>query len=130
MNYRTSTEPSSETGRFGDIGTNIPVKLTKEELTELSTVKPSLACLHVAARVGIDRSDNLSMPAILASDAVRFRGRIHRIAPACTAGADARRRTLSAAAQSAAQRLDVGSSPGVAASGYGATVPQESFCAS
>ena len=49
MNYRTSTEPSSESGRFGDIGTNIPVKLTKEELTELSTVKPLLACIHVAA---------------------------------------------------------------------------------
>jgi fatty acid desaturase len=49
MNYRTATEPSSESGRFGDIGTNIPVKLTKEELTELSTVKPLLACIHVAA---------------------------------------------------------------------------------
>jgi fatty acid desaturase len=48
MNYRTATEPSSESGRFGDIGTNIPVKLTKEELTELSTVKPLLACIHVA----------------------------------------------------------------------------------
>jgi fatty acid desaturase len=49
MNYRTSTERSSESGRFGDIGTNIPVKLTKEELTELSTVKPWLACMHVGA---------------------------------------------------------------------------------
>src|SRR5260370_32821598 len=49
MNYRKSTEPSSESGRFGDIGTNIPVKLTKEELTELSTVKPWLACMHVGA---------------------------------------------------------------------------------
>jgi len=49
MNYTTSTEPSSESGRFGDIGTNIPVKLTKEELTELSTVKPWLACIHVGA---------------------------------------------------------------------------------
>src|SRR5580692_1146075 len=48
MNEITSTEPSSDTGRFGDIGTNIPVKLTKEELTELSTVKPLRACLHVA----------------------------------------------------------------------------------
>jgi fatty acid desaturase len=48
MNERTSTEPSSDTGRFGDIGANIPVKLTKEELTELSTVKPLLACIHVA----------------------------------------------------------------------------------
>ncbi len=49
MNYRTATEPSSESGRFGDVGTNIPVKLTKEELTELSTVNPLLACIHVAA---------------------------------------------------------------------------------
>src|SRR5258708_23737615 len=49
MNYRTSTEQSSESGRFGDIGKNIPVKLTKEELTELSTVKPWLACMHVGA---------------------------------------------------------------------------------
>ena len=44
MNYGSESEPSAESGRFGDVGTNIPVKLTKEELTELSTVKPLLAC--------------------------------------------------------------------------------------
>ena len=49
MNYGTATEPSSESGRFGDIGANVPVKLSKEELTKLSTVKPLLACMHVAA---------------------------------------------------------------------------------
>jgi fatty acid desaturase len=49
MNYRTSIEPSSESGRFGDVSPNIPVKLTKEELTDLSTVKPWLACMHVGA---------------------------------------------------------------------------------
>jgi len=49
MNYTSATESSAETGRYGDTGTNIPVKLTKEELTELSTVKPMLACAHVAA---------------------------------------------------------------------------------
>ncbi len=48
MNYTTATEPSLEAGRFGDAGNTVPVKLTKEELTELSTVRPLLACMHVA----------------------------------------------------------------------------------
>jgi fatty acid desaturase len=49
MNYRSSTGSSPEPVRYGDIGTDIPVKLTKEELRELSTVKPWLACMHVGA---------------------------------------------------------------------------------
>jgi fatty acid desaturase len=48
MNDGSAIESSLEAGRFGDMGTNVPVKLTKEELTELSTVKPWLACMHVA----------------------------------------------------------------------------------
>src|SRR5579863_1665710 len=48
-------------------------------------------------RVGVDRGDNLSMPAILASDAVRVRGCVHRVAAACAAGPDARRGALPAA---------------------------------
>ena len=51
MNYGTATE-SSEAGRFGDAGVNVPVKLTKEELRELSRVQPLLACLHIVRRSG------------------------------------------------------------------------------
>ena len=53
MNYVLETEPSAEPGRFGDVGNNIPVKLTKEELKELSSVNSTLACLHVAAEWGL-----------------------------------------------------------------------------
>src|SRR5271156_7207068 len=49
MNYGSAVESSAEPGRFGDAGVNIPVKLTKEELTDLSTVRPLIACVHVAA---------------------------------------------------------------------------------
>src|SRR5258708_16324845 len=49
MNYGSELESSAESGRFGDVGANIPVKLTKEELRELSSVKPWLACAHIAA---------------------------------------------------------------------------------
>jgi fatty acid desaturase len=48
MNYGSAVESSPEPGRFGDFGANIPVKLTKEQLTELSAVKSWLACFHVA----------------------------------------------------------------------------------
>jgi fatty acid desaturase len=48
MNYGSAVESSPEPGRFGDFGTNIPVKLTKEQLTELSAIKPWIACFHVA----------------------------------------------------------------------------------
>jgi len=48
MNYGSELESSPESGRFGDVGANVPVKLTKEELRELSTVKPWLACAHIA----------------------------------------------------------------------------------
>jgi len=53
MNYGAAIESSPEPGRFGDIGSNIPVKLTKEELTELSTVNSLLACIHVGAEWGL-----------------------------------------------------------------------------
>jgi fatty acid desaturase len=49
MNYGSIVESSPGAGRFGDVGTNIPVKLSKEELTELSAVNPLRACFHVAA---------------------------------------------------------------------------------
>jgi fatty acid desaturase len=53
MNYGSAAESSSEPGRFGDLGTNIPVKLSKEELTRLSTVNPVLACVHVGVEWGL-----------------------------------------------------------------------------
>jgi fatty acid desaturase len=49
MNYGEA----NEAGRFGDVGSNIPVKLTKEELRELSTVKPAIALMHVALEWGL-----------------------------------------------------------------------------
>jgi len=48
MNYGEATDTAPEAGRFGDVGSNIPVKLTKEELRELSSIKPAIALLHVA----------------------------------------------------------------------------------
>ncbi len=53
MNYGPEMESSREPGRFGDVGTNIPVKLTKEELRDLSTVNSWLACLHVGVEWGL-----------------------------------------------------------------------------
>jgi fatty acid desaturase len=53
MNHATANELSLAPGRFGDVGVNVPVKLSKEELRELSAVKPALACLHVAAEWGL-----------------------------------------------------------------------------
>src|ERR1700689_3208813 len=53
MNYGLETESSAEPGRFGDVGNNIPVKLTKEEVKELSSVNSLLACLYVAAEWGL-----------------------------------------------------------------------------
>jgi fatty acid desaturase len=53
MNYGLETGSSAEPGRFGDVGNNIPVKLTKEELKELSSVNSMLACLHVALEWGL-----------------------------------------------------------------------------
>src|ERR1700684_1174028 len=49
MNYGSIVESSPGAGGLGDVGTNIPVKLSKEELTELSAVNPLRACFHVAA---------------------------------------------------------------------------------
>src|SRR5208282_6527815 len=53
MKYGSALESSPEAERLGDIGTNVPVKLTREELRELSTVKPALACIHVVAEWGL-----------------------------------------------------------------------------
>ncbi|MGA7872832.1 MAG: fatty acid desaturase family protein [Candidatus Binatus sp.] len=53
MNHGSATASSPEAGRFGDIGTNIPVKLTRKELRELSTVNSWLGCLHVGAEWGL-----------------------------------------------------------------------------
>lgn len=53
MNYGSQKESSPEPTRSGDIGINIPVKLSKEELTELSTVKPWLALMHIGAEWGL-----------------------------------------------------------------------------
>ena len=53
MNYGSAIESSPEPSGFGDIGTNIPVKLSKEELRELSIVNPILACIHVGAEWGL-----------------------------------------------------------------------------
>lgn len=50
MNYGDATESSKNSG---DAATNVPVKLTREELRRLSTVKPWLACLHVAVEWGL-----------------------------------------------------------------------------
>jgi len=127
MNYGSQLESAAESGRFGDVGANIPVKLTKDELRDLSHGQAVARVRAHRSRVGVDRGDNLSVPAILASDAVRVRGRVHRIAAARAAGPDARRRALPAAEKSVAERLDVGSSVGLAASGHGATVSQKSF---
>src|SRR5271154_2508378 len=53
MNYADASESSPEAGRFGDVGANIPVKLSKEELRELSTVKPAIALMHVGLEWGL-----------------------------------------------------------------------------
>jgi len=53
MNYEPAIESAREPGCFGDSGTNIPVKLTKEELRDLSTVNPILACIHVGVEWGL-----------------------------------------------------------------------------
>jgi fatty acid desaturase len=53
MNYGSITMSSAEAARMGDVGLNVPVKLSKEELRELSAVKPAVACMHVAAEWGL-----------------------------------------------------------------------------
>jgi fatty acid desaturase len=50
MNYGSVVESLPEPG---DIGTNIPVKLTREELRKLSTINPMLACVHVGVEWGL-----------------------------------------------------------------------------
>jgi fatty acid desaturase len=53
MNYRSAPESSLEPVIFGDAGTNIPVKLTRDELRNLSIVNPVLTCLHVGVEWGL-----------------------------------------------------------------------------
>jgi fatty acid desaturase len=53
MKYGSATEASPEPGRESDTGANIPVKLSREELRELSTVDPFLAALHVGVEWGL-----------------------------------------------------------------------------
>jgi fatty acid desaturase len=53
MNYASAEVSSSEPGRYGDVGTNVPVKLTKEELTRLSVVNPWIASLHIGLEWGL-----------------------------------------------------------------------------
>ena len=47
MNSGSAEVSSPEHDRAGDIGTNVPVKLTKEELTRLSAVNPWIAGFHI-----------------------------------------------------------------------------------
>ncbi len=53
MNYESAIESSSAADRFGDASSNIPVKLTKEELKGLSSVNSWLACVHIVAELGL-----------------------------------------------------------------------------
>jgi fatty acid desaturase len=53
MKHRPAVESSPESNRSGDIGTNVPVKLTRQELRGLSTVNPWLACIHVGVEWGL-----------------------------------------------------------------------------
>jgi len=53
MNYEGAIVSPAEQGRLGDAGANIPVKLTKEELKELSTVNSWLGCFHAGAEWGL-----------------------------------------------------------------------------
>ena len=52
MKHRSPTELLPEPSP-GDVGTNIPVKLTGAELRKLSTVNSLLACIHVSAEWGL-----------------------------------------------------------------------------
>ena len=130
MNYGSELESSAESGRFGDVGANIPVKLTKEELRELSTVKPWLACAHIAAEWALIAATiylcQRFWHPMLYVFAVAFIGsRQHALLVLMHDGVHYR-----LLQKSAAERLDFGSSAGLAASGDGAAVSQESFRAS
>jgi fatty acid desaturase len=47
MNTESARAVSPEQDRPGDVGSNVPVKLTKEELTILSVVNPWIASYHI-----------------------------------------------------------------------------------
>lgn len=53
MSHITTSEGSAEEVRSGDVAAGIPVKLTKEELRELSRVNPILSALHIVAEWGM-----------------------------------------------------------------------------
>jgi fatty acid desaturase len=53
MNYGSEIGLAAEQDRFGDVGTSIPVKLSKAELRELSAVNSLLAGGHVLAEWGL-----------------------------------------------------------------------------
>lgn len=53
MNYRSAEKSPPEPAGPDDMGINVPVRLTKEELKDLSAINPTLACLHVAAEWGL-----------------------------------------------------------------------------
>lgn len=52
MDHRYQVEAPTEINSSGDFIGNIPVKLTKEELTELSRINPWLSWLHIGAEWG------------------------------------------------------------------------------
>jgi fatty acid desaturase len=52
MDQRSQVEAPIEINPIGDFVGNIPVKLTKEELTELSRINPWLSWLHIGAEWG------------------------------------------------------------------------------
>ncbi len=52
MNPRSEAAAPTGINSIGDFSGNIPVKLTKEELTELSKLNPFLSWLHIAAEWG------------------------------------------------------------------------------
>ena len=49
MNFEYANERQPETGATHDFAGNIPVKLTKEELLELSALSPLRSLFHIAA---------------------------------------------------------------------------------
>jgi fatty acid desaturase len=53
MNYEPAEISSADAIRYGDVGANVPVKLTKEELTRLSTIQPWRAWLHIGVEWGL-----------------------------------------------------------------------------
>jgi len=53
MNFRSTSDTPAEVSRPSAFAGNVPVKLSKEEITELSKVNPVLSCLHIGAEWGL-----------------------------------------------------------------------------